>query len=277
MISCHLNGGLGNQLFQIFATISYATQHGELFVFLKKDFYGNRNGYWDSFFKPLQLFTTEGLPDKMSFRREQHYHYNEIPPQKYQKQDIYLHGYYQSYRYFENNYEMICRLIRLEQQKKNLVKRYPNYISYRNMTSLHFRLGDYLSLSECHPVLSVEYYDKSIQKMMDLTENHKLHFLYFCQKEDNTSVQATVKLLQNKYPTCVFEKASDDASDWEQMLMMSCCRHHIIANSSFSWWGAYFNTSVDKIVCYPERWFGPKLLSQSTRDLCPNTWHNIVE
>ena len=53
------------------------------------------------------------------------------------------------------------------------------------------------------------------------------------------------------------------------MLYMSLCRHNIIANSSFSWWGAYFNSNKEKIVCYPSVWFGNNM---DTRDLCPETW-----
>jgi hypothetical protein len=59
--------------------------------------------------------------------------------------------------------------------------------------------------------------------------------------------------------------------DYEEMIFMSCCHHHIIANSSFSWWGAYFNSSPDKIVCYPKTWFGPAL-PLNTKDLCPSEW-----
>jgi hypothetical protein len=53
------------------------------------------------------------------------------------------------------------------------------------------------------------------------------------------------------------------------MLLMSCCKHNIIANSSFSWWGAYFNSNADKIVCYPEVWFAN---NTDTSDLCPLEW-----
>jgi len=51
---------------------------------------------------------------------------------------------------------------------------------------------------------------------------------------------------------------------------------NIIANSSFSWWGAYFNGNKDKIVCYPSVWFGPKLADKDTSDLCPDSWEVII-
>jgi hypothetical protein len=56
---------------------------------------------------------------------------------------------------------------------------------------------------------------------------------------------------------------------------MSCCDHNIIANSSYSWWAAYFNNNSNKIVCYPDKWFGPQLSNHDTKDLCPTTWNKI--
>ena len=65
------------------------------------------------------------------------------------------------------------------------------------------------------------------------------------------------------------------SQDWQQMLVMSCCHHNIIANSSFSWWGAYLNKNIRKIVCYPSKWFGPKTQHHDTSDLCPEEWTKI--
>jgi hypothetical protein len=64
-------------------------------------------------------------------------------------------------------------------------------------------------------------------------------------------------------------------ADWEQILLMSGCTHHIIANSSFSWFGAYFNSNKDKIVCYPNVWFCGSGSNIRVDDLFPPEWQKI--
>jgi hypothetical protein len=83
-----------------------------------------------------------------------------------------------------------------------------------------------------------------------------------------------ISKLSGKYPQVSFIKVDDAIPDWKQLLIMSCCHDNIIANSTFSWWGAYFNETPEKIVCYPDRWFGPKL-NNDVRDLFIDSWTKI--
>ena len=84
----------------------------------------------------------------------------------------------------------------------------------------------------------------------------------------------TINELIKEFPNVEFIKVDDTIDDWQQMLIMSCCRDNIIANISYSWWGSFFNKNENKIVCYPCQWFGPNL-NHDTIDLYPSTWKKI--
>ena len=283
MIVCNLVGGLGNQLFQIFTTIAYAIQNKNRFIFPEKINPGkaNRHTYWDSFLINLQKFTILSFPET-DVLREKEFKYNELPMCMYE--NIMLSGYFQSHKYFDAYYDSICKMIGLEKQKKQLLLENPDLFGNNETTiliSMHFRLGDYKNLQDLHPVIPYEYYKNALRYMQNKLEIEtfklqvKIKVLYFCEKEDNKIVSSMIQKLEKEFPNFIFCKQSDDIDDWKQMLLMSVCSHNIIANSTFSWWGAHFNTNIEKIVCYPELWFGPKLKNHNTIDLFPNNWVKI--
>ena len=278
MITCNLVGGLGNQLFQIFATISYSLLYKIPFGFLYKeslwDQFHNRPTYWHSFLSPLANFNYESIPPMLPLR-EQNFMHNELPsPVALKSENIVLSGYFQSYKYFAPFYQTICKLIRLDKQREKVLHEMVNISDISNMVSMHFRLGDYKYLQNSHPLVKIEYYKKSIEYIISSTNNPTLSIMYFCEKEDNVEVLHKINELRIAFPECSFIKAPDNVDDWKQLLMMSCCKHHIIANSTFSWWGAYCNSNEDKIVCYPDPWFGPNL-KHNVDDLFPDTWTRI--
>jgi hypothetical protein len=97
--------------------------------------------------------------------------------------------------------------------------------------------------------------------------------LYVHEDEDTDYVNQTIQMLQGEYKNIIFVSTKPFVlSDWEEMLVMSLCDHHIIANSTFSWWGAFLNTKDDKMVIYPERWFG---FHMDMRDRFPEKWIKI--
>jgi hypothetical protein len=189
--------------------------------------------------------------------------------------DILLYGYFQSHKYFEGYYTSIYKMIGMDKQKQQILLEHP--CDYTNKISMHFRLGDYKTIQDCHPILPSTYYKNAIQFIQDKLQRENIEVLYFCEKEDITSVSVIITELQICFPNCSFEKVDDNIEDWKQLLMMSMCSHHIIANSTFSWWGAYLNKSMDKTVCYPSTWFGPKLKDvNNTKDLFPCDWIKIT-
>ena len=81
--------------------------------------------------------------------------------------------------------------------------------------------------------------------------------------------------LQREFQNITFTPVDTSIVDYEQVLLMSLCQHNIIANSSFSWWGAYFNQNMSKIVTYPSKWFGPAQGNKKMDDMYPIGWEKI--
>ncbi len=276
MITTFLMGGLGNQLFQIFTTISYALQNKKPFFFTNETVLTSgvhRPTYWNSFLKSLKAFTRDkSMYYNLKMIKEPYFNYSTIEGNQ---DNILLYGYYQSYLYFESQYKNIIKFINLNKQQDDLLSKY-DYFNDNITISMHFRLGDYVEKQNCHPLMPLQYYINSINNIIGKVENNKkIIIIYFYEKNDEKKILNNVKLLKNKYPNIEFIPVDSKLEDWEQMILMSLCKHNIIANSSFSWWGAYFNRNNEKVVCYPNKWFGPELENNNTKDLFPNNWNCI--
>ena len=153
-------------------------------------------------------------------------------------------------------------ILKINQANRNdIVKligfsKYQNKIGEINAISLHFRIGDYKVNTNYHPILPVHYYKNALESIILNTGKKDWVVKYCYEKQDEIMVDEKIESLKKQFPDLVFEKVDNKLKDWQQMLYMSCCKHNIIANSTFSWWAAYLNKNNDKIVCYPEIWFG---------------------
>ncbi len=284
MITCNLMGGLGNQIFQIFATISYAIKSKNRFQFLNLKTLGEgsttvRYTFWETFFSNMKPFLISELPQPIHVIREKGFPYNELSVREMVNRNVMIYGYFQSYKYFQENYAIIYRMLNIDKMKTDLLNNLnlssPEYLDLENTVSMHFRIGDYKSLQHVHPLATYDYYERSIQYFKLTHPNKEFNILYFCEDCDIDDVLSIVNKLIDKFPAYNFKRGTNTLEDWQQMLLMSCCHHNIIANSSFSWWSAYFNTNADKIVCYPSVWFG-KVANSDTRDLCPPNWVRVT-
>jgi hypothetical protein len=283
-------GGLGNQLFQIFTVISYAIKYKQNFKFINVESLGSngstkRQTYWKNFLFKLSGFLFDQYPHFEIVYNEQGFYYNEIPSgylrDVNKNMNVLISGYFQSYKYFQENYDVILRILGVMDQRMDLldeisIKKFHTIDFIEKSISMHFRLGDYKNLPDYHPIMSYEYYKNALQFIIDKLD-YVPNVLYFCEDEDLARVNETIQLLKNDFPVIEFERATNKLDDWQQMLLMCCCQHNIIANSSFSWWGAYLNTNKDKIVCYPSVWFGPRMSDIDVRDLFPNDWVKIED
>jgi hypothetical protein len=204
---------------------------------------------------------------------ETSFNYEKLP-QHYSK-DILLYGYFQSHLYFDECKDTIFKLIKID-KKKNIIKQTVNN-DFKNTVSIHFRLGDYKRYPDFHPILPVSYYCNALQYLLYETNNVTCitNILYFCEDGDLIEVTEMINELKQGFPELVFERAEPLLLDWEQLLLMSLCKYNVIANSTFSWWGAYLNENISKKICYPSVWFGPKA-AHNTTDLFPKDWTKIA-
>ena len=296
-------GGLGNQLFQIFTTLSYALKYNQLFKFPNLEFLGGnsstiRKTYWNSFLDSLKFSLVSTIEYDPLILREQGFHYNELSPYliheaQLSKKTLMLYGYFQSYKYFHDSYNQIISLIDLENKKQNLTQKLGlTKQQLENTISIHFRIGDYKPLPDYHPLLPYKYYDLALNTILeklgvsitnDINTNtniiKKITCYYFYELQDYEDTLIIINQLLQKYPFIDFISVNTlptKLEDWEEMLFISLINHNIIANSTFSWWGAYFNNWSNKIVTYPSLWFGPALAHYNLNDLCPPNWIKII-
>jgi hypothetical protein len=283
MITCRLCGGLGNQLFQIFTTIAYAMKYAKPFFFLNNNQLGSglngvtiRYTYWTTFLTSIKPFlkNINEIP-KLKMISETDFKYNEIPhPFLKQLEGTLLVGYFQSPKYFENYKEIICKLLKIDIQK--LIVKPKISIDYNEVTtiSIHFRFGDYKKYPNIYPLLDITYYNNALcyllNELSKLNLKKPLCLLYFCEDESLCEVEEIINKIRDKQHFQLI-RGGANLSDWEQMLCMSLCEHNIISNSTFSWWGAYLNSNLTKIVCYPEKWF-MKEANKDTSDMFLDDW-----
>jgi len=288
MLTCNLMGGLGNQLFQIFTTISLALKTSNNFVFSDAIIIdgGYRHTYWDTLLFKLKPFLRtvitkqndifikdSGFERMLTVFKENGFQYNDIPLQQLMGQDTILYGYFQSHKYFDSTFPTIYRMLNIQEQKINVAYSLGDIALELDKTiSVHFRLGDYKFLSHVYPILELSYYEKA---MNEIGKDLKFNVIYFCEDNDLIDVLKIVNSLKERFLKCNFMRCPQHLKDWEQLLLMSSCRHNIIANSTFSWWGAYLNTHEDKIVCYPNTWF-KESIGHNTQNLCPDEWLRIL-
>jgi hypothetical protein len=279
-------GGLGNQLFQLFALIAYSLRTKTPFFFENKPITcGDRKKYyWDTaLLNKLKGFIKPPLQQQVIYK-EPFFHYTPIPQinPDYNVQNIKLHGYFQSEKYFLDYKDIIFRMLNLKETQQCMKEKVAPYLptsAFENIVSLHFRVGDYANLQHAHPLMPLEYYEKALAQLLKDTNGKKDWFiLYFCEENDIKYVNEKINYLKQNptFQDFVFLNVPQHLDDWEQMLTMSLCQHHIIANSTFSWWGAYFKEGKDGgNVYYPSKWFGPALGDKKTEDLFLESWKKI--
>ena len=179
-----------------------------------------------------------------------------------------LSGFWQSEAYMHNMHQLCLDLV-LKAPLSAPAQKVSKIIDAVESVALHVRRGDYLKDQKTisrHGVCSQHYYQSAI----DLVLAEKPKAVFFVFSDDTQWVKAHLKLP----PQCTYVSAVNIAAE-EDLVLMSGCKHQIIANSTFSWWGAWLNKNCDKIVVCPTPWFDDNNIV--TKDLLPANWHQLAK
>ena len=301
MITVSLIGGLGNQMFQYAAGKALAERHG---VALALDLSGFKDYALRSFLldrllipetivsspqarsaqKPEanfvrarwkaridRLLVKAGMPKltpSLNEYREPHFHYD--PAFEALGPQTTLFGYFQSERYFRPIAESLRGWLSPREPLGSAASATLTQIeSSRLPVSVHVRRGDYLNpgTAEYHGILGESYYREALARLEARVGPDAELFVF---SDDAAAAEQALNFAPKSRLNHV---CGDPERPWEDMALMARCLHHVVANSSFSWWGAWLNGSPDKVVVAPRAWFAPaELKKRNTADLYPPGW-----
>lgn len=283
MIIVNLMGGIGNQLFQYAAGRSLAERHNAKLYYAFLDDYrlAKRTIRIDNFNiigEPLPSGVGLDYFPKKKLNRAVHkllglnydgkiyreHLYFEVDPKFFNlSSDTYLYGFWQSYEYFSDIGGIIRKEFVLRNPSAKYLKAVESIKSLSNPVSIHIRRRDYGKKESGFYLLPQDYYQKACEYIGDKLS--KFDPVIFT--DDEAWVKNNFKIGKS-----LMFLGDYRLEDFEELMLMSKCNHHIIANSSFSWWGAWLNQSEDKIVLAPQVWYK---LQNPNFNLIPPGWVKI--
>ncbi|MEN9919663.1 MAG: hypothetical protein RL662_2099 [Bacteroidota bacterium] len=289
MVTVILSGGLGNQMFQYAAARALSLSCDTSLVVdlykLQKKTSATSRIYQLDVFSADPVVVSSTLKNKLiikSFNYLRHptikgrlFSYLKLFADKgaqyYDDQFRYLHGYETLWGYFQNeNYfrkytDTIRHDFTFKQPLNARNAEISTMMEATNSIALHIRRGDYTNPNSNLPVLDIDYYKRAIRHINNKIENPA----YFIFSDDVEWVKANLDLLPYKHQYITWNTGNDSYIDLQ---LMTCCKHNIIANSSFSWWGAWLNGNPAKLVIAPPIWYKRQLKGDYPEGFIPDSW-----
>ncbi len=251
------SGGLGNLLFQYFNAMNLMIENNYEVYFVKdlKYWRGDMNNH--RLFNNLNYINESSIVESEYIRLNEKVSYYDPLELNYNANYI-LYGYFQSYKYFIKNIEIIKQM--LISNIENEYIEIKNKFKYNCPTCLvHVRRGDYLMYPDVHPVCSDDYYTKSIDIVNEMVPNVK--YLIF---SDDLHYVNNWKIIKNINYEIIKEQ-----DPIKTLILMSLCNHFIVANSTLSLCAYFLRSTKDSLLLGPSKWFGPKAPTWKIDDILP--------
>jgi hypothetical protein len=265
-ITVGTNGRLGNQMFQYASLMGIADKqnclHGINYKFGSshtwKDFPDDTELNLNTLVLP-KAFHLSALHCEEKFRiinENNHFHFN--PDFFNTGDDVHLYGYFQTDKYFRHIESRVRSEFTFKKEIVDVANDYLKDKRSNDTVSIHVRRGDYLQFDH-HGVCDLSYYIKALEQFTDKNYN------FIVMTDDIEWAKSTFSGNDNFF-------ISESKNQFIDMCTMTLCNHNIIANSTFSWWGAWLNQNINKKVIAPHKWFGKPLAHLNTYDLIPANW-----
>jgi len=181
--------------------------------------------------------------------------------------DVIYEGYFQSHLYFSAIRNSLIQELTVRSEIKEGIALHPTGLSDHNSVCVHVRRGDYISnavVNKVHGVCPIDYYKCAIRNIAQKIDNP---FFYFFSDDMEWVKENLISTIREN---TVIAGGGSEIADFE---LMKSCRHHIISNSTFSWWSAWLSDSKEKIVIAPKAWFADSNFDSST--MHPPEWISI--
>jgi len=283
MIIIKIKGGLGNQLFQ-YAFARFLSLQKDIEVKIDNGINTNKNDTYRQYSLnnfnitlslasreevlkakyPLGIISKIWRITKIKILKVHNVGWNK---NIINSKESYMDGYWQSYKYLDPIRSILLKEISLKEPIKNKYKELLNQISNTDSVSIHIRRGDYVNdpkTKAAHYTFGLEYYQEAVKIIAGKIPAPT----FFVFSDDIEWVKKNFKSI---FPTIYVSNAQ--IKDHEELMIMCECKNNIIANSSFSFWGAWLNKNPNKIVIAPKKW--NNIYPKKYKDLLPKEWIQI--
>lgn len=250
------NGQLGNQLFQ-YAFMKSASLRNKCDLLIPKTCKHYKTSSIFDVFKVPDEVMSGPIPASWVSVIQKEFHFTDKYNQMIESGlNIDFAGYFQSEKFF---YDFVFDIRSALKFKESVIQAGDaKWLQLRDTTlpacAVHVRRGDSIGKEEWHPIQPIDYYEKALSRVPG--------YQYFLFSDDIPWCLENLKHLPITFVS--------GTKDFEDIYLMSRCDAHIIANSTFSWWGAWLSGS--RSVIAPARWFGPRYAHYVTKDICPSGW-----